>query len=490
MVVGLEAVAVAVGVGAGAGAGVVGGQESLSQCRQMFSRTLSHMAGKDNLKDGQGHRAQAGAELLRHGWVCTTCPNDKFAMVMPSNKECVMRILDMDIFAKNQQLKSQMEQNLRFALALQPGQADLMKQTIATDLASHKQFFSIMMLFFARALPGSTCEDSPFASETIEEVSARVAAFGCEYKHAARKLEDFGIDGSYLAEEGLSEAELEQDFEVVSRLQRKRLLQHFAKYKPLQKHFIAIGFVASCANFEYAGRGLFTRALSHEEINLAASTMMAYRSAASLLSEPSCPDSKPCHLQLAEISQLAQGSQTGSWEQVSAIDSKDLMPPAKCFLPDYAFRGAEGQLLLSQLLKGGDILRSEDKDTPLVKVSEVVEYEATGAGHDVVKLSTAQGTFAVSASHRVVIPGGSSIPAADLKKGDVVLVGAKEQKLLVVAPQKVKSSIYGIKFEPDLPIQAFPVARFGLLTMGETHADSTSDVLSLCGETEVGVPST
>ena len=72
----------------------------------------------------------------------------------------------------------------------------------------------------------------------------------------------------------------------------------------------------------------------------------------------------------------------------------------------------------------------------------------------------------------------------------MVLVGAKEQRLLVVAPQKVKSSIYGIKFEPDLPIQAFPVARFGLLTMGETHADSTSDVLSLCGETEVGVPST
>ena len=81
-----------------------------------------------------------------------------------------------------------------------------------------------------------------------------------------------------------------------------------------------------------------------------------------------------------------------------------------------------------------------------------------------------QGKLKTSPGHRIRIAGihGSCLLAKDLKEGDRVFVGQREQTLVRVNHiLEEKTSLVCITFYPDVPVEAFVIPDWGLQTFGE-----------------------
>jgi len=156
---------------------------------------------------------------------------------------------------------------------------------------------------------------------------------------------------------------------------------------------------------------------------------------------------------------------TGGAPSSSQEEAEGCSLPIKCYLPGTAFKNPEGGLLLVENLKQGQAVVLTNKTEALVTSVSQHPWRKR-APYDIRTLVTSQGSFEVSASHRIAVPGGEKL-ACNLKIGDRVLVGSKEQQLLNVCPKKVRTPLYEVSFNPDGIVEAFPVARWGIHTFGE-----------------------
>jgi len=157
--------------------------------------------------------------------------------------------------------------------------------------------------------------------------------------------------------------------------------------------------------------------------------------------------------------------------------------PIKCYLPGTAFKNPEGDAQLVENLKQGQAVVLTNKTE--ARVTSVSQHPwRKRAPNDIRTLVTSQGSFEVSASHRIAVPGGEKL-ACDLEIGDRVFVGSKEQQLLNVCPKKVRTPLYEVSFNPDGIVEAFPVARWGIHTSGGPPLQEPSS-----SSTENGTPAT
>eukprot|EP00929_Paragymnodinium_shiwhaense_P073668 TRINITY_DN37633_c0_g2_i1.p1 TRINITY_DN37633_c0_g2~~TRINITY_DN37633_c0_g2_i1.p1 ORF type:complete len:652 (-),score=131.27 TRINITY_DN37633_c0_g2_i1:185-2083(-) len=147
----------------------------------------------------------------------------------------------------------------------------------------------------------------------------------------------------------------------------------------------------------------------------------------------------------------------------------------KCFLQFTALPSPDGRLVLVQDLKLGDLVRTVDDSVASVVTLQKFESRR-GKPHDVVELHTQQGAYRVSASHRVAMPPSSSAVewklAKELCEGDEVMIGEKARTLVKVALIQVRVPLFMLGFEPDLPVEMFPVQKWGMWTFGEPCSQS------------------
>lgn len=138
----------------------------------------------------------------------------------------------------------------------------------------------------------------------------------------------------------------------------------------------------------------------------------------------------------------------------------------KCYLPNTGFKSPTGHLLLVKFLKEGDEVLLHDKT--VARVSRIVPYPRSKEPYELTVLKTSQGNFEVSSSHRITVSDMSSTRRAhELHVGDHVFVGGKRAPLLQVIKKTARTDLYMISFEPDGPVEAFPISGWGLQTRGE-----------------------
>ncbi|CAJ1432955.1 unnamed protein product [Effrenium voratum] len=160
----------------------------------------------------------------------------------------------------------------------------------------------------------------------------------------------------------------------------------------------------------------------------------------------------------------------GAEEEVQSVsDASDASSQsAKCFLPNTALPSADGHLLRVEHLKPGDRVRQSDGAE--ASVVDVKKHPSKKKPYEVVELSTHQGKFACSKSHRVAVPGATGLcdqRADSLKLGDWVIVGSEERKLTKVVNRKEHTDLYEVVFEADRPLEMFPLKlAFGMLSFG------------------------
>ncbi|CAJ1381628.1 unnamed protein product, partial [Effrenium voratum] len=153
----------------------------------------------------------------------------------------------------------------------------------------------------------------------------------------------------------------------------------------------------------------------------------------------------------------------GAEEEVQSVsDASDASSQsAKCFLPNTALPSADGHLLRVEHLKPGDRVRQSDGAE--ASVVDVKKHPSKKKPYEVVELSTHQGKFACSKSHRVAVPGATGLcdqRADSLKLGDWVIVGSEERKLTKVL-QWIRQE------HTDLYEEMFPLKlAFGMLSFG------------------------
>eukprot|EP00933_Yihiella_yeosuensis_P038665 TRINITY_DN32602_c0_g1_i1.p1 TRINITY_DN32602_c0_g1~~TRINITY_DN32602_c0_g1_i1.p1 ORF type:complete len:281 (+),score=49.50 TRINITY_DN32602_c0_g1_i1:234-1076(+) len=239
---------------------------------------------------------------------------------------------------------------------------------------------------------------------------------------------------------------------------------------------VEIGLVACCTeyNFDCSLPSYFNNAVrgnvSQAEFKVKIAKTMAYQSAVKFLGdEPVALDNVPSHtsapsdVSVSEYTQISDGTSP------------------KCYLGSYAFRCANGHLLLAKDVKEGTRVKITNQQC----AATVTFVEAFRCGEnqwfDISVLSTAQGTFEVSPSHRVVTNDGPK-RAGDLNVGDSVMVGTRAQRLSKVKTERKKTDLYAITFDPeDGIVEAIPVSKFGLQTLGETVSPNGSVSASSSG---------
>ena len=85
---------------------------------------------------------------------------------------------------------------------------------------------------------------------------------------------------------------------------------------------------------------------------------------------------------------------------------------------------------------------------------------------EVIELAAGNASLTVSPEHRVVIPGGQSVQAAELAVGrKVVLMGGIEATLTSFNRRKEPTTVLKIAFKPDYPVCAFTLLE-GILSRG------------------------
>merc|ERR1711920_446245 len=102
----------------------------------------------------------------------------------------------------------------------------------------------------------------------------------------------------------------------------------------------------------------------------------------------------------------------------------------------------------------------------------------------IVELVTRQGSFKVSATHRVAMVGQTgelteARRAGELTVRDNVVVGTKKQKLTRVTQSEEWSELVSVSFCPDRSMEAFVVPSRGLQTRGESFPEEMDASLLL-----------
>jgi hypothetical protein len=162
---------------------------------------------------------------------------------------------------------------------------------------------------------------------------------------------------------------------------------------------------------------------------------------------------------------VTQSDSASVYDESSATDASS----PKCYLPNTGFKGPDGNLLVVQHLRVGDIVKLSDGRQ--ARVVSITPYKMDKKiPYELCMLATAQGTFEVSSTHRIVVPGGER-RADQLKDGDEILVGSKRRKLIKVTEKLAPTDLYEVGFDPDGHVEAFPVPTFGIQTLGEPSDD-------------------
>merc|ERR1719221_1941427 len=172
----------------------------------------------------------------------------------------------------------------------------------------------------------------------------------------------------------------------------------------------------------------------------------------------------------------ASGAPSGGWDIVSAGGRAHLASESalssttrssiKCYLPNTAFRGTDGRLMLAQdLAVGSQVLLSDGDEARVVAYHRHHRQEVKVA---LVELVTRKAKIKVSAKHRIVV---ESTPvktklAKDLHRGEFIVVGAHPQELTKVTYSEERGDVINISFMPDRPIEAFLVPHHGVQTLG------------------------
>ncbi|CAJ1374100.1 unnamed protein product [Effrenium voratum] len=105
-------------------------------------------------------------------------------------------------------------------------------------------------------------------------------------------------------------------------------------------------------------------------------------------------------------------------------------------------------------------------------------HRAKKKPYNLVELTTRQGLSTVSKSHRVAVPSLASEGEAceaeradQLRVGNTVLVGGKQQKLTKVTSRQERTHLYEVRLEPDGPLEMLQLPSFGLVTFGSVASD-------------------
>mmetsp|Transcript_103401 Transcript_103401/g.205535 ORF Transcript_103401/g.205535 Transcript_103401/m.205535 type:complete len:591 (-) Transcript_103401:143-1915(-) len=153
-----------------------------------------------------------------------------------------------------------------------------------------------------------------------------------------------------------------------------------------------------------------------------------------------------------------------SWDVVSVTSSCSWISIASgsglhCFVGGSVFKSVSGEtehyLKVEQLMKGSCVLSHQQ--TKLVVVSHPVRTESD----KLIELKTESAFLHVTPNHRVPVwrgnSGGHDVQAKDLKVGDHVFEDHVPTELVSVKEivLKEKVSVFGITFQPDMPVAVF-----------------------------------
>jgi len=152
------------------------------------------------------------------------------------------------------------------------------------------------------------------------------------------------------------------------------------------------------------------------------------------------------------------------WEIVLQT-SESLVPD--CYTKDTLFQTSLDCYTTAAKLKEYDTVLGASGNRLTVVSKQVHERMK----RKLVTLRTTQSELTVTADHRVVIRGVDGVlsenVAGNLKKGDLVLCGALEQKLTKVMSFVANVEVVELRFDPDDPVETFKAPRWGILTKGQ-----------------------
>lgn len=190
--------------------------------------------------------------------------------------------------------------------------------------------------------------------------------------------------------------------------------------------------------------------------------------ASSRQAESSCAPSSSgvSSFQMVSMPNLGLASDQGS-------DLSSIADTVKCYLPNTAFQGLDGNLILVQNLQEGSRVRLSDGREATVSSTKLFPWKRKKM-YRLRVLGTSRGAFELSAGHRVPVPGGEQ-RAEHLKVGDRLFVGTREQQLLTVTEKEARTDLYAVSFIPDGMVEAFQIPNWGLQTLGEPPCPSVRE---------------
>eukprot|EP00419_Tripos_fusus_P064562 CAMPEP_0172922560 /NCGR_PEP_ID=MMETSP1075-20121228/208065_1 /TAXON_ID=2916 /ORGANISM="Ceratium fusus, Strain PA161109" /LENGTH=275 /DNA_ID=CAMNT_0013782895 /DNA_START=14 /DNA_END=838 /DNA_ORIENTATION=+ len=169
-------------------------------------------------------------------------------------------------------------------------------------------------------------------------------------------------------------------------------------------------------------------------------------------------------LSSAGMACIPAGNGTITYEHTSESNAES----TKCYLVNTGFRGPDRNVVLVQnLQEGSTVLLSDERVARVTMVKEFPRMKKRP--YDLCVFGTSQGTFEISANHRIATPNGAKL-ARDLVVGNQVIVGSKVQPLLTVSQKKAAIALYQVSFSPDGNVEAFSIPKFGIQTLGEPPA--------------------
>jgi len=153
-----------------------------------------------------------------------------------------------------------------------------------------------------------------------------------------------------------------------------------------------------------------------------------------------------------------------------------MKPPKQCYLPMTMFWTSTSSTIEVTALKPGDkVLDFEGQSLDVVEVRTHAE-----ARRLIAHLKTRTTSLAVSADHRIVVPGPANSPlaekpAGELKQGDLVFCAEKAVPLEKVSVHWLNTMVVEVSFQPDNPVQSFIAPKWCMLTKGGKHHTEASD---------------
>mmetsp|Transcript_55494 Transcript_55494/g.104250 ORF Transcript_55494/g.104250 Transcript_55494/m.104250 type:complete len:318 (+) Transcript_55494:1371-2324(+) len=142
-------------------------------------------------------------------------------------------------------------------------------------------------------------------------------------------------------------------------------------------------------------------------------------------------------------------------------------PTNKCFTTDTFFQTSHRSFKFASEIKEYDTVLSLS-GRPLTVVYKKIHPRTL---RELVTLRTPSAEITYTSNHRVMWKGDDGIltetAAENLKKGDLVLCGAREQKLSNVMKFKSKVEVVELCFDPDDAVESFKAPRWGIFSKGQ-----------------------